>query len=56
MDAHQQEAARTLLRSGLSQKGIDRVQTLRLLENVLKEIEQGKGPLRDPWYGAWKRL
>src|SRR6185369_2024038 len=42
------KAAMDLLRVGLSQKGIERTQAIRQLENVLKVIEQGKGPLRDP--------
>jgi hypothetical protein len=48
MNEAQQKAAMDLLKVGLSQKGIERTQTIRRLENVLKVIEQGKGPLRDP--------
>lgn len=48
MNDAQQKAAMELLKVGLSQKGIERTQTIRQLENVLKVMEQGKGPLRDP--------
>ena len=47
MTAPQQELALTLLRSGLSQRGAARVETIITLENVLREIE--KDPVRrDP--------
>lgn len=42
------QAGMELLKLGLSQKGIERTETIRKLENVLRDIEQGKGPLRDP--------
>src|SRR2546421_4641791 len=48
MNSAQQGVALTLLRAGLSQKGYDKVATIRSLENVLKVIEAGKGPTRDP--------
>lgn len=44
----QNEAALTLLRVSLSQKGFEKVETIRQLENVLREIEKGGGPVRDP--------
>lgn len=47
MTAPQQELARALLRSGLSQRGAARAETIITLENVLREIE--KDPVRrDP--------
>ena len=47
MSAPQQELARALLRSGLSQRGAARAETIITLENVLREIE--KDPVRrDP--------
>lgn len=48
MSTEQQKAAQDLLRSGLSQKAIERTETIRHLENVLKAIEKGTGPVRDP--------
>ena len=48
MSALQQQAALALLKTGVSSNGVKRLETLRQMENVLKEIEQGKGPLRDP--------
>jgi hypothetical protein len=44
----QREAALTLLRVSLSQQGFEKVETIRSLENILREIEQGRGPVRDP--------
>jgi hypothetical protein len=48
MTGSQREAALRLLRVGLSQRGIGKAETIRSLENVLREIEQGSGPVRDP--------
>ena len=48
MTAEQQKAALALLRVGVSDEGVKRLDTLRQLENVLKEIEHGGGPVRDP--------
>src|SRR5215468_1074842 len=48
MTAPQQEAALRLLRVGLSQKGFAKTATIRRLETVLREIEKGSGPVRDP--------
>jgi Protein of unknown function (DUF3500). len=48
MTEPQRKAALDLLRAGLSAKGFNKAETIRQLENVLKELEQGKGPLRDP--------
>ena len=48
MDAKQQDAALALLKSLLSQQGYATVDTIRSLEDVLKVVEAGKGPVRDP--------
>lgn len=47
MTTGQRQAATTLLRAGASADGVKRLETLRQMENVLKEIEQGRGPVRD---------
>jgi hypothetical protein len=44
----QRKAALDLLRTGLSAKGFQKAETIRQLEALLHEIEQGKGPIRDP--------
>src|SRR5258706_9547136 len=48
LNASQQKAALALLHAGLSEKGYSKAETIRKLEDVLHEIEQGKGPTRDP--------
>jgi hypothetical protein len=48
MTEPQKKAALDLLRTGLSVKGYQKAETIRQLESVLKEVEQGKGPDRDP--------
>src|SRR6267143_6841426 len=48
LNASQQKAALALLHAGLSEKGYSKAETIRKLEDVLREIEQGKGPTRDP--------
>jgi hypothetical protein len=48
MNTSQQRAALLLLHAGLSEKGYTKAETIRKLEDVLREIEQGKGPTRDP--------
>lgn len=48
MNAAQQKLAHALLNSGLSQHGYSKAVTIMSLDAVLKEIEQGKGPVRDP--------
>jgi hypothetical protein len=48
MTADQQARARDLLRAGLSDGGVKTVEQIRSLENVLKAIENGSGPVRDP--------
>ena len=47
MEPKQRDAATNLLKTGLSKSGISKVETIRSLENVLKEIEKGSGPTRD---------
>ncbi|PYX30306.1 MAG: hypothetical protein DMG80_12775 [Acidobacteria bacterium] len=48
MNPAQQRAALALLHAGLSEKGYSKAETIRKLEDVLRELEQGKGPTRDP--------
>lgn len=48
LDAMQQQQAQLLLSAGLSQYGHQKARTIISLELVLREIEQGRGPIRDP--------
>lgn len=48
MDADQRKLAHALLKSGLSQKGYLKATTIISLENVLRDLEGGRGPVRDP--------
>jgi len=48
LNATQRKAALELLHVGLSEKGYTKAETIRKLEDVLRELEQGKGPTRDP--------
>jgi hypothetical protein len=48
MNPSQQKAAQALLLVGLSKSGYRKIEAIRQLELVLKEMEQGKGPTRDP--------
>ena len=48
LDKTQRDRAHALLDATLSQRGYIKATTIMSLENVLKEIEQGKGPVRDP--------
>jgi hypothetical protein len=48
MSEDQRALAKGLLASGLSQKGNARVLTIMSLEQILHDMEQGKGPRRDP--------
>src|SRR5439155_18622810 len=48
MTETQKTAALNLLRAGLSEKGYSKAETIRKLEEVLRELEQGHGPTRDP--------
>ena len=44
----QQALAHAFLASGLSQRGYRQAVTIMSLDQILKDIEQGKGPKRDP--------
>ena len=48
MTPAQQELARALLRSGLSARGYWKATTIMSLEEILRELEHGFGPGRDP--------
>ena len=48
MTAAQKHLADALLSAGLSQQGVITAHTVMSLEQVLKDVEQGKGPERDP--------
>jgi hypothetical protein len=48
LDRAQQHLAYALLGAGLGQRGLIKVSTIMSLETVLREIEQGRGPARDP--------
>jgi hypothetical protein len=47
MTPAQRESALALLKTGLSKQGVDKASTIMALEDVLKEIEKGSGPVRD---------
>ena len=47
MTAAQQKLAHALLSSGLSQRGYAKATTIMSLDQILADIEQGKGPKRD---------
>jgi hypothetical protein len=48
MSEAQRKQAMGLLHAGLSQKGFLKATTIISLENILRDIEQGSGPTRDP--------
>jgi hypothetical protein len=48
MAPEQRPLAHALLSSGLGQRAYGQVETIMSLEQILKEMEQGKGPVRDP--------
>ena len=48
MSPEQRELATALFKTGFGQRGYAKAQTIISLENILKEIEQGRGPVRDP--------
>jgi hypothetical protein len=51
MSDAQKAAALDLLHTGTSAAGFQKATTIMSLENILKELEQGKGPVRNPgWY------
>ncbi len=47
MEPTQQKLAHGFLSAGLSQRGYLKATTIMSLETILKELEQGKGPVRD---------
>jgi hypothetical protein len=51
MSKEQQDAALDLVRAGTSPGGFSRATTIMSLESILKDLEKGKGPIRNPgWY------
>ena len=48
MSTDQKQLANALLAAGLSQQGVIKAHTIMSLDAILKEMEQGKGPERDP--------
>jgi len=48
MTPAQQHLAHALLASGMSQRGYVKATTIMSLEEILKDIEKGSGPVRDP--------
>ena len=48
MSSGQRALAHALLSTGLSHRGYFKATTIMSLEEILKELEQGKGPTRDP--------
>jgi hypothetical protein len=48
MTPAQRNLAHALLSSGLSQRGYAKAATIMSLEDILREMEQGRGPKRDP--------
>jgi hypothetical protein len=48
MTSAQRALANALLSSGLSYRGYFKASTIMSLEQILKDMEQGKGPVRDP--------
>ena len=53
MSEDQRKLAKALLQSGLSQKGNQKAITIMSLESILHDIEQGKGPERNPILYYW---
>jgi hypothetical protein len=53
MSDDQRALAKALLSAGLSEKGTTRVNTIMSLEMILLDLEQGKGPKRDPEMYYW---
>ena len=49
----QRQLATALLASGLSQRGFVKATTIMSMEQILLELEQGKGPRRDPENYYW---
>ncbi len=53
MTPAQRHLATALLASGLSQRGFIKASAIMSLEQILLELEQGKGPRRDPDNYSW---
>jgi len=53
MTPAQRHLATCLLASGLSQRGYIKAKTIMSLEQILLDLEQGKGPVRDPDLYYW---
>lgn len=47
LDASQRQLAYALLSAGLSQRGFTKAVSIMSLEAILREVEQGRGPVRD---------
>ena len=48
MNPAQQALAHAFLASGLSSRGYQQANTIMSMDSILKEMESGRGPLRDP--------
>jgi hypothetical protein len=48
MNGEQRALANALLSTGLSNRGYFKANTIMSLEQILRDLEKGKGPLRDP--------
>jgi hypothetical protein len=48
LDSAQRLLGNALMSAGLGQRGLIRAATIMSLDAILREIEQGKGPVRDP--------
>jgi hypothetical protein len=48
MSSEQRALAQALLSTGLSHRGYFKASTIMSLEQILRDMEQGKGPVRDP--------
>ena len=48
LDATQRLLGNALMSTGLGQRGLIRATTIMSLDAILRELEQGKGPVRDP--------
>ncbi len=48
MTTEQQQLAHSLLASGMGMKGFIKAETIMSLEAILRDIEKGSGPVRDP--------
>lgn len=53
MNEEQRKVAKALLASGVSPQTVTKAETIMSLDNILKEMEQGKGPVRDPELYYW---